>query len=198
MSVERVKDNPAERQIPLILKLDVSGQPVEWIHWREAAAQYCRETVRWGLGARKITLYGGWRRDTGERSVLHIDTIIAVDDHSRRRGRSLVPRLCRRTLYQRDRGICMYCAHPVGYSQMEVEHVIPLSRGGRTVWGNVVVACHRCNHRKDARTPEEARMKLLAVPYAPNVAEYLILSNRRILADQMEFLKPLVPLRRAS
>jgi hypothetical protein len=188
----------AERQIPLILKLDVSGQPVEWIHWREAAAQYFRETVRWGLGARKIPLYGGWRRDTGERSVLHIDTIIAVDDHSRKRGRSLVPRLCRRTLYQRDRGICMYCAHTVGYHQMEVEHVIPLSRGGRTVWGNVVVACHRCNHRKDARTPEEAHMNLLAVPYAPNVAEYLILSNRRILADQMEFLKPLVPLRRAS
>jgi 5-methylcytosine-specific restriction endonuclease McrA len=92
----------------------------------------------------------------------------------------------------------MYCGHDVGYQAMEVEHVIPLSRGGRTVWANVVVACHRCNHRKDARTPEEAHMKLLAVPYAPNVAEYLILSNRRILADQMEFLKPLVPLRRAS
>lgn len=31
-------------------------------------------------------------------------------------------------------------------------------------------------------------MKLLAVPYTPNLAEYLILSNRLILADQMEFL----------
>jgi hypothetical protein len=52
----------AERQIPLILKLDVGGQPVEWIHWREAASQYFRETVRWGLGARKIPLYGGCGR----------------------------------------------------------------------------------------------------------------------------------------
>jgi len=45
-----------------------------------------------------------------------------------------------------------------------------------------------CNHKKADRTPEEAGMKLLAVPYTPNLAEYLILSNRRILADQMEFL----------
>jgi len=32
-------------------------------------------------------------------------------------------------------------------------------------------------------------MKLLAVPYTPNLAEYLILQNRKILADQMQFLK---------
>lgn len=52
-------------------------------------------------------------------------------------------------------------------------------------WG----LCRECNQAKDARTPEEAGMKLLAVPYTPNLAEYLILQNRKILADQMEFLK---------
>ena len=52
-------------------------------------------------------------------------------------------------------------------------------------WG----LCRDCNQEKDARTPEEADMNLLAVPYTPNLAEYLILQNRKILADQMEFLK---------
>jgi hypothetical protein len=66
---------------------------------------------------------------------------------------------------------------------------VPASRGGESVWENCVTACERCNHRKADRTPEEANMKLLAVPYTPNLAEYLILSNRRILADQMEFLQ---------
>lgn len=182
-----------ERVLPLILKLDVRGQPVEWLHWQDAAGHYCRDTVRWSMGERNIELRGGWRRDTGERSLLHLAPIIAVEDHSHQRGRSLVPRLCRRTLHQRDRGICMYCAKHVSYDAMQVEHVVPLSRGGRTVWKNVVCACHRCNHHKGNRVPEEAGMKLLAVPYAPNVAEYLILSNRRILADQMEFLQTLVP-----
>lgn len=65
---------------------------------------------------------------------------------------------------------------------------MPASRGGASAWENCVTACEHCNHRKADRTPEEANMKLLAVPYTPNLAEYLILSNRRILADQMEFL----------
>ncbi|MEJ2452290.1 MAG: HNH endonuclease, partial [Gammaproteobacteria bacterium] len=63
------------------------------------------------------------------------------------------------------------------------------SRGGRDNWANVVAACRRCNAHKGGRTPEEAAMPLLAVPYVPNLAEYLFLRNRRILADQMEFLK---------
>jgi len=57
-----------------------------------------------------------------------------------------------------------------------------------TVWENCVTACRVCNQHKDDRTPDEAGMKLLAVPYIPNLAQYLILSNRKILADQMEFL----------
>ena len=56
------------------------------------------------------------------------------------------------------------------------------------MWTNVVTACSPCNKLKDNKTPQEARMQLLYVPYEPNRAEYLILRNRKILADQMEFL----------
>ena len=69
------------------------------------------------------------------------------------------------------------------------DHVKPVSRGGGNHWLNVVTACKRCNTRKGSKTPEEASMPLLAIPYVPNVAEYLVLRNRRILGDQMEFLK---------
>jgi len=58
---------------------------------------------------------------------------------------------------------------------------------------NVVTACRACNQRKGNRTPEEAHMHLLYAPYVPNRAEFLILANRRILADQMEFLLASVP-----
>ena len=68
------------------------------------------------------------------------------------------------------------------------DHVRPLSRGGADVWQNVVTACRRCNHRKGDQTPEEARQELLAVPFIPTHAEYIYLSGRQILADQMEFL----------
>ena len=82
----------------------------------------------------------------------------------------------------------MYCGQQFGTSQLTRDHVMPQSRGGQDIWENCVTACRRCNQRKDARTPEEANMKLLAVPFTPNLAEYLILSNRRILSDQMAFL----------
>ena len=67
----------------------------------------------------------------------------------------------------------------------------PRSRGGGDDWENVVTACKPCNARKDNMTIKEAErigIRLLAVPYRPNLAEGLILQNRNILADQMQFL----------
>ena len=54
---------------------------------------------------------------------------------------------------------------------------------------NVVTACRNCNGMKRNRTLEEVGLELLYAPYTPNKAEYLILTNRKILVDQMEFLK---------
>ena len=70
---------------------------------------------------------------------------------------------------------------------------MPISQGGRDHWENVVAACFHCNSRKGGRTPQQAGMPLLAVPYRPSWIEHLILSNRNILADQMAFLKAQLP-----
>jgi len=51
-----------------------------------------------------------------------------------------------------------------------------------------VTACVRCNTHKAGRTPEEAGMQLLAIPFTPTHAEYIYLQGRNVLADQMEFL----------
>tara|TARA_B100000315_G_C14146848_1_gene393888 strand:- start:244 stop:519 length:276 start_codon:yes stop_codon:yes gene_type:complete len=72
--------------------------------------------------------------------------------------------------------------------ELSRDHVRPISRGGVDKWQNVVSACRRCNHHKGNRLPEEAGMQLLAVPFVPTHAEYIYLSGKRILADQMEFL----------
>ena len=58
---------------------------------------------------------------------------------------------------------------------------------------NVVTACRACNQSKSGRTPEQANMMLLYTPYVPNKAEYLILCNRSILVDQMDFLARHIP-----
>jgi hypothetical protein len=82
----------------------------------------------------------------------------------------------------------MYCGQKFPSSQLSRDHVTPLSRGGVDAWKNVVTACRRCNNLKAWRTPEQARLQLIAIPFTPSYAEYIYLKGRRVLADQMEYL----------
>ncbi len=84
--------------------------------------------------------------------------------------------------------MCMYCGEQPPKQVLSRDHITPLSRGGSDDWTNVVTACKRCNNHKAGRTPEEAGVSLLAVPFTPTHAEYVYLRGRRVLADQMEFL----------
>lgn len=175
---------------PLILRLDISGTPVRWIPWQEAVCLYTRELVGWTTGENAFTFLGGTSRETGSRSSITVHSIIAVKHAQRGPHYSrLVPPLSNQDLFRRDGHLCMYCGREFSDHHLTRDHVVPLSQGGRDRWSNVVTACRACNTRKGGRTPEQANMPLLAVPYVPNWAEFLALTNRRILADQMEFLK---------
>jgi len=171
---------------PLILRLDVTGQPQRWIPWRTAVVLDARAMIAWSAGDATLTVHGGIGRVSRRRSKITVSSIIAIKGRSKHGA--LVPPLSNRELFQRDAHLCMYCGQQFSASALTCDHLQPLSRGGIDTWSNVVTACRPCNHSKGARTPEEAKMTLLAVPYAPNRAEYLVLSNRQILADQMAFL----------
>jgi 5-methylcytosine-specific restriction endonuclease McrA len=73
----------------------------------------------------------------------------------------------RRTVLARDHYTCLYCGRQPARKDLTVDHVVPRSRGGRTVWENVVTACQRCNGRKGDRTPQEAGMAVLSDPARP-------------------------------
>lgn len=74
----------------------------------------------------------------------------------------------RRNLFKRDRYTCQYCgSQPRDHSELTVDHLIPRSKGGKSVWDNVVLACVECNKRKADKTPEQAGMKLRRQPKKP-------------------------------
>lgn len=73
----------------------------------------------------------------------------------------------RRNIYEHYNHRCAYCGHKYNTSDLNLEHVIPRSRGGKTDWANVVTACIACNLKKGSRLPEEAGMKLLVKPSKP-------------------------------
>lgn len=182
------REEPQDEQAH-ILRLNIAGSPVEWLTWQEATTLYARDLVTWTLGDTVRTIKGGISRFTGRQSSISLHSIIACSGELHN-PRPKKPALTNRILFRRDQNICMYCGKRFSDRDLSCDHILPTSRGGRNVWVNVVAACKRCNHYKQNRTPEEAHMELLALPYEPNPAEYLALVNsKRIRADQMDFLK---------
>jgi len=179
---------------PLILTLDQQGSPHRWVTWQHACFYYAKDLVAWTVGDHVITILGGINRITGLRSEIHANSIIAIKGKAcAGKQFNQIPPLDNRELFTRDRHLCAYCGDSLPGQRLTRDHVVPVSQGGRDIWMNVVTACRPCNQRKSGRTPEQAGMELLYAPYVPNKAEYLILSNRRILADQMDFLARHVP-----
>lgn len=84
-------------------------------------------------------------------------------------------RLSRRNLFARDGFQCQYCSREFPISQLSVDHVLPKSRGGQTVWENVVTSCMKCNVKKGGRTPKEARMHLARQPHKPRHSPLLVM-----------------------
>lgn len=171
-----------------VLSLDSSGRILDWISWQETVCLYVRDAVSWTLGQPCMTVHGGINRDSGEQSLIHLHPIVASRSRTRAPMTAPAPALTNQALFARDRYLCMYCGQHYARSDLTRDHVLPLSRGGRDIWENVVCACLACNVRKGSKTPQQASMPLLAVPFRPSWVEHLILSNRHILADQMDFL----------
>lgn len=176
-----------------LLSLDAHGRVLDWISWQDAACLYARDAVTWTLGDPCLSVHGGTNRLTGEQSVLDLHPIIAARGHARAKALNPTPALTNPALFARDQYLCLYCGNGFRRQQLTRDHVEPLSQDGRDLWENVVSACFHCNSRKGGRTPAQASMPLLAVPYRPSWIEHLILSNRNILADQMAFLKSQLP-----
>ena len=181
-----------------ILRTDVSGMPLEWIDYQEAVRLYCAEQVVYTCGRLLYRVHGGHNAITGRQSRIDLNSIVATEGsiQASLKGRSgYVPPLNNKALFRRDDHICLYCGEHYCASLLSRDHVTPLSQQGQDVWNNVVTACKRCNNYKAGRTPEQAGLQLLAIPFVPTHAEYIYLQGRRILADQMEFLRAHFPRR---
>lgn len=68
-------------------------------------------------------------------------------------------------VFERDQWQCQICKQPVRRDRMhglpdspELDHIVPLSRGGSHIGSNVQLACHDCNQRKHAKIPRDVRL----------------------------------------
>jgi 5-methylcytosine-specific restriction endonuclease McrA len=97
----------------------------------------------------------------------------------------------RKNIFVRDGYRCLYCGtKKKDGSELELEHVLPRSRGGRNTWDNLVSSCRDCNRNKGDRTPEEAGMKLIHRPLPASVftARFLLKQLGSEIAEWDQFL----------
>lgn len=154
-----------------VLVLNADAQPVSYlplsaIQWKEAITYMYLDKVD------VLEWYDDWvvRSSSWETRV---PSVIMLKEFMRRRRR---PRFSKVNLYIRDLYTCQYCTQEFSRNNLTLDHVIPLSKGGRTNWANIVAACQRCNTLKGNRTA----MKPKRTPYEPDY--YELVSKRKQLS----------------
>jgi len=106
------------------------------------------------------------------RGFVHSSTLrVAVPEVIRLTRYDKLPRqevkFSRKNIYDHYNNKCCYCGHRYSTKELNLDHVVPRSRGGQTCWSNIVLSCLPCNAKKKDRTPEEAGMHLLVKPSRP-------------------------------
>jgi len=99
--------------------------------------------------------------------TLHLPAVLRLRQYIRP-YLSLTVRLSRQNVFLRDDHTCQYCQQKLSDKRLTIDHVIPLSKGGRHEWNNVVTACSACNNRKGDKSLERANLTLLKRPERPD------------------------------
>ncbi len=120
---------------------------------------------------------------------LRVPRVVHLRHYARRRQPQV--RLTRRNVMLRDAFQCQYCAHRGPAVDLDIDHVLPRSRGGADSWDNLVTACQPCNRRKGRRTPPEAGMPLIRSPSQPrwSAVVQLLAGTARRYTEWEPFIK---------
>lgn len=103
--------------------------------------------------------------------AIRVPRVILLNAYDRVPQREV--RFTRYNIYTRDQCTCQYCGQKLPRHELNLDHVIPRSRGGTSRWENIVCSCVRCNRLKGGRTPKEAKMRLLRQPYKPKWTPFM-------------------------
>lgn len=117
-------------------------------------------------------------------NVYTVPWIVRLQNCSPRNRKASGPRFSRQNVYLRDGFRCQYCNWTGSLLNLTMDHLIPLARGGKTSWENIVTACKACNLRKGARTIEELGLRLPRMPVRPNFNNTALFALRYGLNSQ--------------
>ncbi|MFN3681167.1 MAG: HNH endonuclease [Nitrospira sp.] len=143
----------------LTLLLNATYEPLRVLHWQKAI------TLLWQGKVEVLEVYDreihGVSISFKLPAVMRLLKLVKLKDSHR------AVKFSRINIFTRDGYTCQYCNQRFRTEDLTFDHVIPIAKGGKKTWENIVTACWRCNNRKSGRTPEEAGMKLKKRPEKP-------------------------------
>jgi 5-methylcytosine-specific restriction endonuclease McrA len=167
----------AARAVERVLVLNASYEPLNVCSLRRA------HVLVWKGRAEILEASDGQLRSAttsfARPNVIRLVTYVRVP-------RAVTRRISRRVLFARDGWQCAYCGS--SSNRLTLDHVVPRSRGGTSVWENVVASCAPCNHRKGDRLLEETTMSLRTVPRPPTPVLFIRLTADRIPETWRQYL----------
>lgn len=106
-----------------------------------------------------------------------VPSIIRLKGYVKRKSHSTAS-FTRQNVFRRDAHTCQYCMKNFSEKELTLDHVIPVSRGGKKTWDNIVTACKSCNQKKANKTLIEAGLSLRTKPFAPQFATAILIERQ--------------------
>jgi 5-methylcytosine-specific restriction endonuclease McrA len=153
-----------------VLVLNASFEPINVCTTRRAAVLILKQKAE--------MLEGGTKQLRSERMsmtrpvVIRLVTYVRVPRDVHRR------KITRKAVLARDSWTCQYCG--TNRPGLTVDHVVPRSRGGESVWENIVASCAPCNRKKGNRLPREAQMHPRHAPRPPGPLVFIRIAAPRV------------------
>lgn len=159
------------------LLLTAGYEPIRIVSWQRAFTLVYQEKVE------ILEEYSIFVRTVSQ--SFRIPAVIRLRRWVNHRRQPPVIRFSRSNLYARDEYRCQYCYRRFSERELTLDHVVPVVRGGRKSWENIVTACIRCNQRKGHQTLDEIGFRLLRRPQAPRWLPGMIGSMRTVTAPEV-------------
>lgn len=159
------------------LLLNAGFEPLRIVSWQRAFVLVFQDKVE------ILEEYAAHVRTVSRQ--FNIPSVIRLNRWVNLRRANVTIRFSRANLYARDNYRCQYCFRYFPERELTLDHVLPVVRGGKKTWDNILTACIRCNQRKGHRTPEEAGLRPLNRPIAPRWLPGMVGSMRMRSAPEV-------------
>ena len=163
------------------LVLNAGYEPLQLVGWQRAMCLILSEK------AEVVSDYGDVVRTVT--AEYELPSVIRLKRYVCAVKRFGIVRCTRKNILIRDRHHCQYCGVHCKSSNVTIDHILPRSLGGKTVWSNVVAACHSCNRKKGDRLLHRSGFALKTKPKSPIWYDLIDEFDELAAKDWLPFLK---------